>query len=108
MFSKKKKVVNMGCTFWTSVRSRVASQLVISTQTGGVVLPQIQVVGTVTRRAVEKLWMVATDPSPQLIGSEIKAKIRAPEGYSFVGADVDSQELWIASLLRPQGGSAIF
>ena len=25
--------------------------------------------------------------------------IRAPPGYSFVGADVDSQELWIAALL---------
>ena len=33
------------------------------------------------------------------VGSELKAMIRAPPGYSFVGADVDSQELWIAALL---------
>lgn len=25
--------------------------------------------------------------------------VQAPRGYSIVGADVDSQELWIASLL---------
>lgn len=25
--------------------------------------------------------------------------IQCPQGYHFVGADVDSQELWIASLL---------
>ena len=38
--------------------------------------------------------------------------IRAPPGYCFVGADVDSQELWIASLVgdaqfRIHGGNAI-
>lgn len=33
------------------------------------------------------------------IGSELKALIQAPSGYAFVGADVDSQELWIASLI---------
>lgn len=33
------------------------------------------------------------------VGSELKAVIRAPPGYCFVGADVDSQELWIAALL---------
>lgn len=25
--------------------------------------------------------------------------VQAPDGYCFVGADVDSQELWIASTL---------
>ena len=25
--------------------------------------------------------------------------VQAPEGYCFVGADVDSQELWIGSIL---------
>jgi len=33
------------------------------------------------------------------IGSELKAMIQSPIGYHFVGADVDSQELWIAALL---------
>ena len=33
------------------------------------------------------------------MGSELKAMVRAPPGYHMVGADVDSQELWIASVL---------
>ena len=33
------------------------------------------------------------------MGSELKAMVQAPHGYHFVGADVDSQELWIASVL---------
>ena len=33
------------------------------------------------------------------MGSEQKAMIRSPPGYHFVGADVDSQELWIAAVL---------
>ena len=33
------------------------------------------------------------------VGSELKAMVRAPPGYHVVGADVDSQELWIASIL---------
>lgn len=33
------------------------------------------------------------------MGSELKCMIRAPPGYNLVGADVDSQELWISSIL---------
>ena len=33
------------------------------------------------------------------VGSELKAMVRVPPGYYFVGADVDSQELWIAAIL---------
>merc|ERR1712062_398826 len=38
------------------------------------------------------------------VGSELKAMIQAPKGYTFVGADVDSQELWIAAVM----GDALF
>ena len=55
--------------------------------------------GTVTRRAVESTWMTAANAKSNRIGSELKSLIQAPDGYKFVGADVDSQELWIASLL---------
>lgn len=55
--------------------------------------------GTVTRRGVEKTWLTASNAKEKLVGSELKAKIRAPCGWCFVGADVDSQELWIGSLL---------
>ncbi|NWH33668.1 DPOG1 polymerase, partial [Chloropsis hardwickii] len=33
------------------------------------------------------------------VGSELKAMVQVPPGYSLVGADVDSQELWIAAVL---------
>ena len=36
---------------------------------------------------------------PDRVGSELKSMIQSPPGYHFVGADVDSQELWIASIL---------
>lgn len=38
-------------------------------------------------------------PQPDRVGSELKAMVQAPPGYHFVGADVDSQELWIAAVL---------
>ena len=33
------------------------------------------------------------------VGSELKSLVRAPSEYQLVGADVDSQELWIASVI---------
>lgn len=33
------------------------------------------------------------------VGSELKAMVQVPPGYHLVGADVDSQELWIAAVL---------
>ena len=55
--------------------------------------------GTVTRRAVEATWLTASNPYDDRVGSELKAMIQSPPGYCFVGADVDSQELWIAALV---------
>ena len=101
-------------TFWTGYRERIAQQLVIWEGTHGIgalhgdriaseplgmIIPCIIPMGTVTRRAVEPTWMTATNPKPRLVGSELKAQVVAPPGYTFIGADVDSQELWIASLL---------
>ncbi|KAH9917109.1 gamma DNA-directed DNA polymerase [Epithele typhae] len=50
----------------------------------GVILPQVLTMGTITR---------------QPRGSELKAMVRAPPGYAIVGADVDSEELWISSVM---------
>ncbi|CAF1247175.1 unnamed protein product, partial [Didymodactylos carnosus] len=65
----------------------------------GIILPRVVVAGTVTRRAVEPTWLTASNAQTDRIGSELKAMVQAPPGYCFVGADVDSQELWIASIL---------
>ena len=73
----------------------------------GVIIPSLIAMGTVTRRAVESTWMTASNSKPNLAGSELKSRIVAPcsppdsteQQYVFLGADVDSQELWIASLM---------
>lgn len=78
----------------------------------GFILPQLIPMGTITRRAVEKTWLTASNAKKNRVGSELKSMVTAPSGYHFVGADVDSQELWIASLvgdaqLQLHGGTAL-
>jgi DNA polymerase gamma 1 len=55
--------------------------------------------GTITRRAVEPTWMTASNAKKNRIGSELKSTVHAPPGYRIIGADVDSEELWISSLI---------
>lgn len=104
-------------SYWRNNRDRILSQTVVWSEPNslpefvrtnekytpeaqyGVILPQVVSAGTITRRAVERTWMTASNAYPDRIGSELKAMIEAPSGYSFVGADVDSQELWIAAVL---------
>ncbi|CAB5196034.1 unnamed protein product [Rhizophagus irregularis] len=102
------------CTYWMSIRDRIKSQLPIySGYSGiynfgfdtndeediGIILPKTIAMGTITRRVVENTWATATNPREYLIGSEQKSMIKAPKGYKIVGADVDSQEMWISSLI---------
>ncbi|CAL4099087.1 unnamed protein product, partial [Meganyctiphanes norvegica] len=104
-------------SYWRNNRDRILSQNVVwsepstlpnfvmtnkdfnSDKQYGVILPQVVSAGTITRRAVERTWMTASNAYEDRIGSELKAMVEAPAGYSFVGADVDSQELWIAAVL---------
>lgn len=123
-YAKEALQMNASCSYWISARDRIRSQMVIyeSDTTGltqrqasqelGYILPQIIPMGTITRRAVENTWLTASNAKPSRVGSELKSMIKAPPGYCFVGADVDSQELWIASLVgdaqfRLHGGNAI-
>lgn len=48
---------------------------------------------------MESTWMTASNAQSERVGSELRAMVQAPAGYRLVGADVDSQELWIASVL---------
>lgn len=78
----------------------------------GFIIPQIIPMGTITRRAVEKTWLTASNAKKNRLGSELKSLVQAPPGYVFVGADVDSEELWIASLVgdsvfKLHGGTAL-
>ena len=105
--------MNAQCSYWISARERVINQLVVwENQKGergfpidsdrdkfGVILPQLVTMGTVTRRAVESTWLAASNAKKNRLGSELKAMIRAPPGHAIVGADVDSEELWICSVM---------
>lgn len=118
--------MNASCSYWISARDRIMSQMVVyedqvqksktskvqSENRVGFILPQVIPMGTITRRAVENTWLTASNAKANRVGSELKAMIKAPPGHVFVGADVDSQELWIASLVgdapfQLHGGNAI-
>ncbi|ETI21617.1 hypothetical protein G647_07964 [Cladophialophora carrionii CBS 160.54] len=120
--AKEALEMNASCSYWISARDRITSQLVVKEadrdpslagkSDQGFILPQIIPMGTITRRAVENTWLTASNAKANRVGSELKAMIKAPPGYCFVGADVDSEELWIASLVgdaqfRLHGGNAI-
>lgn len=122
-YAKEALEMNASCSYWISARDRIMSQMVIyeneRSGTGndsendlGYILPQIIPMGTITRRAVEGTWLTASNAKKNRVGSELKSMVKAPPGYSFVGADVDSEELWIASLVgdasfKLHGGNAI-
>ncbi|EZA49914.1 hypothetical protein DMN91_011596 [Ooceraea biroi] len=101
-------------SYWRNNRDRIMSQLVVwlddQSLPGnvkrtrkhtcyGAIIPQVIVCGTLTRRAVEPTWMTASNAHVERIGSELRCMVQAPPGYNIVGADVDSQELWIASII---------
>ncbi|KAL1900176.1 DNA-directed DNA polymerase gamma mip1 [Sporothrix stenoceras] len=124
-YAKEALEMNASCSYWISARDRIMSQLVVyneqlstrdsasaSEDGNGFILPQVIPMGTITRRAVENTWLTASNAKKNRVGSELKAMVQAPEGYSFVGADVDSEELWIASVVGDatfglHGGNAI-
>ncbi|KAI9879872.1 MAG: DNA-directed DNA polymerase gamma mip1 [Pleopsidium flavum] len=110
-YAKEALEMNASCSYWISARDRIMSQMVVyeGDATGtkkttvsediGFILPQVIPMGTITRRAVENTWLTASNAKANRVGSELKSIIKAPPGHCFVGADVDSEELWIASLV---------
>lgn len=125
-YAKEALEMNASCSYWISARDRIMSQLVVHEKDlphaqksppkdsagSGFILPQLIPMGTITRRAVENTWLTASNAKKSRVGSELKAMVKAPPGYCFVGADVDSEELWIASVLgdaifKMHGGNAI-
>lgn len=117
--------MNAMCSYWISARDRVLNQMVVwekeqgalglgrssmemegkavnqttQQEKWGMIIPQVITMGTVTRRAIEKTWLTASNAKKDRVGSELKAMVRAPPGYAIVGADVDSEELWISSVM---------
>lgn len=105
--------LNAKSAYWISSRERILGQYVVwdddvkdmgltkrpGNGKNGIILPQMVTMGTVTRRAVEKTWLTASNAKANRIGSELKSMVQAPPGYKIVGADVDSEELWISSII---------
>ncbi|TIA90529.1 hypothetical protein E3P99_01484 [Wallemia hederae] len=104
--------LNAQCSYWISARERVTKQFAVydgmsgldmgfddGENSRGMILPEVITMGTITRRAIEKTWLTASNAKKNRVGSELKSMIRAPPGYAFVGADVDSEELWICATL---------
>lgn len=112
--------LNAYCSYWMSARQRILNQVVVwdghdgvhilpsptrpdtaelEARQAGLILPQVIQMGTVTRRAIEQTWLTASNAKKTRVGSELKAMVKAPPGWSIVGADVDSEELWICSVL---------
>ncbi|XP_054713461.1 DNA polymerase subunit gamma-1-like [Uloborus diversus] len=103
-------------SYWKNSHARIMSQMVVwlnatelnqnikqsdkydENNSYGAILPRLIPAGTVTRRAVEPTWLTASNAYEDRVGSELKSMVQAPPGYHFVGADVDSQELWLAAL----------
>lgn len=83
---------------WVSFRERAIALHTEAPNGYPVALPQLNVTGTVTGRCADTVFQVMSNPKPARIGTEFKSLVEAPEGYVFVGADVSSQEMWIASL----------
>ena len=122
-YAKEALEMNASCSYWISSRDRIRSQMVVynsnvsespllPSSDQGFILPQLIPMGTITRRAVENTWLTASNAKANRVGSELKSMVKAPPGYHFVGADVDSEELWIAALVGDaqfgiHGGNAL-
>ncbi|XP_078314723.1 DNA polymerase subunit gamma-1-like isoform X3 [Crassostrea virginica] len=105
------------CSYWKNNKDRISGQMAVTLEEKdlpvtitsdpdyhvdgmyGAIVPRVIPAGTITRRAVEKTWMTASNAYVDRVGSEMKSMIQSPPGYHFVGADVDSQELWIAAII---------
>ncbi|KAG1714849.1 DNA polymerase subunit gamma-1 [Nymphon striatum] len=131
LHSEKALKLSIILSYWKNNKKRIQDQMVVALnhkelpqtlisspdydENGfyGAIIPRIVFAGTVTRRAVEKTWLTASNANPNRLGSELKSMIQAPPGYHFIGADVDSQELWIAALFgdasfaNMHGGTAL-
>lgn len=102
-FLKKAKSI----AYWTSMRKRADGyfsrplgllQDGQKVTKGMMIEPSMMGIhGTCSRRCTESLWLTVSGAKPDVIGSELKSSIQAPDGHVLVGADFDAQELKIAS-----------
>jgi len=95
--------ISNSISYWTSVRKRVMDRIFLLAQNPHgkealLTLPEILCHGTVTRRTVESLMVTMCSTKNWRIGTELKSRVQAPEGWKIVGADFDGQELQVAAI----------
>lgn len=101
--AKRALDISNAVSYWTSVRKRVMNRIVRKAENPYgedhlVTLPEILCHGTVTRRTVENLFVTMCSTKNWRIGTELKTRVVAPDGWKIVGADFDGQEVQIASI----------
>lgn len=101
--AKRALEVANATSYWTSVRKRVMDRIFLPAHNPEgsealVTLPEILCHGTVTRRTVESLMVTMCSTKAHRIGTELKSRVQAPEGWKIVGADFDGQEMQVASI----------
>jgi len=93
--------VNTRGSYWRAYRERFKNLLIIKDEDHyNWHLPMQVPHGTVTRRAKDSFWMVAqaNDSNDDKLGMGAFSLAQLDEDHVYVSADVDSQEIWIASL----------
>ncbi|CAD5215857.1 unnamed protein product [Bursaphelenchus xylophilus] len=103
--------------FWGNYRERYNEQVTCWLDDDcnvGAIAPAIVPSGTITRRAVHKLWLTSANAKEGMLGSDLKSMVQCSPGWNLVGADVDSQEQWLAALFgdflegKQKAGSTAF
>lgn len=94
--------ISIAVSYWTSVQSRVKELIVrqVDNPHGKpclLAMPPIVPSGTVTRRTVAPLLATMCSCRSHKIGTELKSRIKAPDGWSVVQGDIDQEELQIAA-----------
>lgn len=89
----------ISCVNWVSLRKRVVSIRAECLEGFLVVVPSICVNGTASGRCADPIWQCSPNSKATRIGTELRSMIEPPDGFVIVGADVDGEESWIASLM---------
>ena len=80
---RKIHAVSKNLSYWKSNHDRIKKQMVVKTgENNGenmAIIPGLVTAGTLTRRAVEKTWLTASNAKEDRVGSELKAMVKAPE-----------------------------
>ena len=87
-------------SYWNSFQSRFEGQYLMGVEAEkrlGIV-PSTKLVGTLTGRQVERLWLTAAQCKPGKLGTDLFHAIQPPQGWSMVHWDEDTEEVRIGAL----------